>query len=67
MSADVNTSGSAVQVGAIRPLFRMTPGGPRYHYDVSPDGKRVLVNTAVDSATVAPISVVVNWPAAISK
>jgi len=39
-----------------------------YMYDVSPDGQRVLVNTAVgDDTTVSAISLVINWPAALPQ
>jgi hypothetical protein len=30
-------------------------------YDVTPDGKRFLVNTVPESARAAPLTVVVNW------
>jgi hypothetical protein len=45
------------------------PGGPRYVYDVAPDGQRFLVNTQGVEAEAAttPITVVVNWNAGIKK
>jgi hypothetical protein len=68
VAAEVNGAGPSFQVGTVRTLFKMTPGGPRYAYDVSPDGQRFLVNTMVDQNTsVAPITVVVNWPATMRK
>jgi hypothetical protein len=36
-------------------------------YDVSPDGRRFLVNTLVEEAAPAPITLVVNWPALLKK
>jgi hypothetical protein len=35
-------------------------------YDVTSDG-RFLVNRLVDDATATPITLVVNWPAELSK
>ena len=36
-------------------------------YDVTRDGGRFLVNRSLDDASPTPISLVVNWPAALSK
>jgi hypothetical protein len=48
-------------------LFEVSPGNSRKFYDVSPDG-RLLVNLATDTQTGAtPITVVVNWAAAMQK
>jgi len=63
MAAEVTAVGASFRVGTVRPLFKMAVGGPRYAYDVSPDGRRFLVNTIIETTTSAPISVVVNWPA----
>ena len=41
-----------------------------FGYDVTADGKRFLVNsvsTAPESSASAPITVVVNWPAALKR
>jgi len=67
MSAEVNAAGSAFEVGAMRSLFATQAGGPGSVYDVSPDGQRFLVNTLVEEAAAAPITLVVNWPAALKK
>jgi Tol biopolymer transport system component len=50
-------------------LFKMPPlaslaGRP---YDVSSDGKRILVNLPVEGAAPAPITVVVNWVATLQQ
>lgn len=48
-------------------------GGFWHQYDVSSDGTRFLVNTLVDAAAAAgprpilPITVIVNWTAALQK
>jgi len=56
--------------GIPKPLFqtRVRPGvsGNRTHYVVSRDGQRFLVNTALDTPD-TPITVIVNWPAALKK
>jgi hypothetical protein len=70
MAAAVNGQGSAFEVGAVRSLFdTRAPStiNPRSAYDVSPDGQRFLVNTLVDEAASAPITLVVNWPALLKK
>jgi hypothetical protein len=42
-------------------------GGAGFSYDISPDGQRFLVNTLVEAAASAPITVVVNWMAGLQK
>ena len=69
MTVEVNGQGAGLEVGAARPLFQTRPGGARYIYDVSADGQRFLVNTAVEEQQTPspPITVVVNWPALLDK
>ena len=67
MAAELNVAGSAVQVGAVRPLFDMrTRTNARYMYDTA-DGQRFLINTLVEEATPTPITLIVNWPALLRK
>jgi Tol biopolymer transport system component len=66
MAASVNGDGSSFEVGTVRPLFDVRPGGPFWFYDVAPDGQHFLVNTAEQRTTSAPISLIVNWPAALT-
>ncbi|MGH9773895.1 MAG: protein kinase domain-containing protein [Candidatus Acidiferrales bacterium] len=77
MAAEVNWSGSTFDVAAVHPLFhlRLAPGPPLYDlgptagqvgYDVSPDGQRILVNSPVEADT-SPITVILNWPAGLTK
>jgi len=70
MATPVTANGSTVEVGAARPLFNL-PALPtdqgRAFYDVSADGQRFLVNTVEEQAGVAPITVVVNWPALLRR
>jgi hypothetical protein len=68
MAAPVSGEGSAFQVGAVQSLFetRARAGVNAKPYDVSADGQRFLINTLVDAAS-APITLVVNWTAALKK
>jgi Tol biopolymer transport system component len=69
MAAEVNAQGPAFSVGPVKPLFRVRPPGtPRSFYQISPDGKRLLVNVppAIEAAP-SPITVVVNWLAGVKR
>jgi len=39
----------------------------RTHYFPSPDGRRFLVNTLVQAGVSSPMTVVVNWMAALKR
>jgi Tol biopolymer transport system component len=75
MSVEVKTE-PRFAAGAPKPLFDVrqfpsnaTAGGP-FRYDVAPDGKRFLIDslaTATEDSDSAPITVVLNWPAALKK
>ena len=68
MAASVNGASSAFEVGTVRPLFETHAiTNQRSMYDVSPDGQRFLVNTLPEEAALAPITLVVNWPALLKK
>jgi hypothetical protein len=77
MVVAVNVHAGALDVGAVQPLFEthaMTEGdynptiAPGFPYDVSADGQRFLINTALQQTTSAPpITLVVNWPAGLKK
>jgi len=68
MAASVSGEGPAFQIGVVQALFeaRPRPGVNAKPYDVSADGQRLLVNTLVREAS-APITLVVNWTAALKK
>ena len=66
-------SGATFESGDPVPLFAAkTVGGATYavgyanQYDVTPDGQQFLLNTEVD-ASATPITVVLNWTAALKK
>ena len=76
MAVEVKT-GPRFEAGAPKALFdlRVLPsavsaGGGPFRYDVAPDGKRFLINamtTATENSGSAPITVVLNWLAALRK
>ena len=65
MAAEVTANGSRFDVGAVQRLFEVPMVNGYWPYDVSPDGQRFLVNTLEEA--VAPLTVVVNWPAGLKK
>jgi len=71
MSADVFT-GAAFKSAVPKALFPAPViGGASTtntaRYDVTPDGKKFLINTVGDAASSLPIAVVLNWQAALKK
>jgi len=63
MAAEVNIKGSALEIGAVRPLFETHTALQGRDYDVSADGQRFLVNTLVEEKGSSPLNLVVNWSA----
>jgi hypothetical protein len=49
----------------VQRLFDVPTVDGYWPYDVSPEGQRFLVNTV--SEAVAPLTIVVNWPAGLKK
>ena len=62
----VTPKGSEVEVGAPQRLFHAASPGIGVAFDVSSDGKRLLVNHAEEEALV-PLQLVTNWPAELKK
>jgi eukaryotic-like serine/threonine-protein kinase len=61
------TGTAPFQTGTPAPLFKVgVPESPDPQYDVFPDGKRFVVNQRISSRE-EPISVLVNWAAALKK
>ena len=54
-----------LDIGVPRALFAIRPRPPvrldAYPYDVSPDGRRFVVNVLMDDASSDAITVVLNW------
>jgi Tol biopolymer transport system component len=68
MAVDIRTSSQTeLQVGTPRKLFQANPVSVfngRNSWDVTPDGQRFLINSG---AGASPITVVVNWAAALNR
>jgi len=62
----VTPKGSEVEVGTPQRLFHAASPGIGISYDVSSDGKRLLVNHSEDEGPV-PLQLVTNWPAELKK
>jgi len=69
MSASVNALPGGIEAGIPQPLFEtnvaLAANTNRRQYAAAKDGKRFLVNVPDRSAPPPPITVVLNWPAAI--
>ena len=66
------TTGANFDSGTPVALFQATPRQPipiydLFVYDVSRDGQRFVIITPVKEAGTAPMSVILNWPAKLSK
>jgi hypothetical protein len=67
----VDGRGAAFRVGAVKPLFEPRirevgfAGSTDNSYDVSPDGQRFLILATDDTPTELPITLLVNWAAAL--
>ena len=60
MAIPVSIGPSGVNAGTPVPLFTLPSTAT---LNMTPDGKRFLVNAALDDAAMAPITVVLNWKA----
>jgi hypothetical protein len=66
------TAESEFKASAPAPLFQLRmvplpPTQPRQQYAVTAKGDRFLVNTAVEPPIPAPITIVLNWTAALKQ
>jgi hypothetical protein len=66
MATRVKQNGSALGIDVIRSLFQ-TNADTLHNYDVSADGRRVLIVTSTPQKLPSPITVVVNWDAGLRK
>jgi len=63
----INAKGANLEVGSAEPLFDIHPANPPgYHYDVTSDGKRFLVDTTKEG-NATPLALIVNWTADLKK
>ncbi len=66
-ASEVSSKGDNFEVGTYRRLFQTRAVRPGKCYDIAPDGRRFLINSAVDSSSSSPLVLVVNWTAALRK
>ncbi len=62
----VSPKGSEIEIGTPQRLFHAASPGVGISFDVSSDGKRLLVNHSEEEAQ-APLQLVTNWPAELKK
>ena len=62
----ITAKGSEVEVGTPRHLFHTGTPGIGVSFDISSDGKRLLMNHA-DEEMQAPLHLLTNWPAELKK
>lgn len=61
MATSINAETDRVEIGQPVALFEARPVGPRYPFDVAPDGERFLVNTVRGASAVSSVTIVQNW------
>jgi len=62
----VTPKGAEMEIGTQKTLFHASMPGIGTSFDVSPDGRRFLVNLAEGEAA-APLKIISNWPAELKK
>jgi hypothetical protein len=71
MAVAVQATPDRLDIAAPRPLFALRPRPPvrldAYSYDVSPDGRRFVVNTLIEETTSTAITLVLNWTGSLTK
>ena len=72
MAVDVDLTGSAPRIGTPRELFSVrlvhSPMNAQWgSYEVAPDGKRFLVNSADQAPVAQPMNLILNWDALLKK
>jgi dipeptidyl aminopeptidase/acylaminoacyl peptidase len=70
MSVRIERTNGKIKAGIPQELFPVRVTGltdTRTHYAVTRDSRRFLVNTRNERSAVAPITVVLNWPATMIK
>ena len=67
MAVAMSGNGPNFDVGAAKALFQTRATTGNDPYDVTADGQRFLVNSAIEDALSAPITVVVDWTAKLQE
>ena len=65
MAAEVEEQGNGIEVRRAQALFRAGIAVPYFPYDVTPDGKKFVINTLSEQNT--PLTLVVNWTTNLKK
>jgi eukaryotic-like serine/threonine-protein kinase len=65
MAAEVEEQGNSIRVRPAQALFRAAVAPSYSPYDVTPDGKKFVINTLSEPST--PLTLVVNWTANLKK
>jgi hypothetical protein len=66
MAVQVEAMGDSFHAFKAQALFRAITPSSLSPYDVTPDGKRFVINTKSRNNN-APLTLVVNWPAALKR
>ncbi|MEO6119653.1 MAG: protein kinase [Terriglobales bacterium] len=67
MSTEVSASGANFVVGRTKPYFEIRAMRPGTIFTVAGDGQRFLVNTALQTLSGEPMTLMVNWPSGLRK
>jgi Tol biopolymer transport system component len=67
MAAEVTLNASSIDVGQVRPLGIAVVTTRGFPYDVSLDGRRILVVTEAERTDSTPLTLVQNWTAILKK
>ena len=66
-AVELRPRGQGLEVGATKTLFQANPYRRGNVYDMTRDGQRFLVNLLEKQQASVPLTLVVNWPAALQK
>ena len=66
-AAEVDGSGDAFRIGAVRPLFEIRAFRPGPIYDVMPDGSSFLINERLTDMDMSRMILVQNWPGVLMR
>ena len=72
MAVDVKSNQTTLEVGPPKALFAtrikwMEIQAAAHHYAPAPDGQRFLIISATDEARSVPVTIVLNWSAALKR
>jgi Tol biopolymer transport system component len=72
MSVEVDTESPTFKMGTPKPLFEVhiaggAPAGPTHRWDLTRDGQKFLINTALDTTMSPSIQVITDWESALKN